>query len=180
MAYWADTMQFKVSSSDQVNINKWAGRESPTVEFSTAKESGNRRRVRSTGCRYDQCLVLSSFSLSLLWVIHGLTWRYGCPLASTERVHETAVTGQISATESRQQSKRMEMSREWLSITSQMVAVFRTKKKGPTADHVGLERRWTLGQSYSRWQRQYELCLRDKKGTIGEQCTVSKTCSRSW
>ena len=41
MAYWTDTMQFKVSSSDQVNMNKWVGRESPTVEYSTAKESGN-------------------------------------------------------------------------------------------------------------------------------------------
>ena len=50
--------------------------------------------------------------------------------------------------------------------------VFRTKKKGPTANHVGLHRRWALGKSYSRWQLQYELCLRDKKGTIGEQCSV--------
>ena len=73
MAYWTDTMQFTVSSSDQVNINKWAGRESPTVEYSTAKESGKWRRVWSTGCKYDHCLVLSSLSLSLLWVIHGLT-----------------------------------------------------------------------------------------------------------
>ena len=68
----------------------------------------------------------------------------------------------------------MEMNRELLSITSERVSVFRTKKKGPTANHAGLHRKWALGQRYSRWQLQYELCLRDKKGTIGEQCSVGQ------
>ena len=37
---------------------------------------------------------------------------------------------------------------------------------------MGLHRRWALGQSCSRRQLQFELCLRGKNRTSGEQCSV--------
>ena len=56
-------------------------------------------------------------------------WRYGCILANTERVHEAVVTGHISATETRQQSKIMVTIREWLLITSERVAAFYSEQR---------------------------------------------------
>ena len=180
MAYWADTMQFKVSSSDQVNIDKWAGRESPAVEYSTAEESGNRRRVRNPGCRYDQCSVLSSFSLSLLWVIHGLTWRYWCALASSERVHQTAVTGQISATESSAKQKNGDEQRVTVDNIREGCGI-QNKEKGSHSQPCRTPQEMGTGEELQSLAATVWVMFERQEGNHWRAVLcVSKTCSRSW
>ena len=92
MSYGIDTIQFKVSSSDQVDYMSSHGQvhvkryskifswlREADCRVSNSKESGRGIEFEVLGANMISASVLSSFSFSLLWVIHDLTsWTHCC------------------------------------------------------------------------------------------------------
>ena len=140
------------------------------------------------------------YGCSVLWVIQGLTlwmqfisghprfdvmdalycgpstvWRYGCILANTERVHEAVVTGHISATESRQQSKIMVTIREWLLINLRGLRPFIQNKEN------GSQRRPCETPQQMGTGAELQSLTATVWEARSEQCSVChKTRLRSW
>ena len=110
--------------------------------------------------------VLSSFSFSLLWVIHDLTsWTHCCMdwMSSSTCCGGADFCNWVS-------SAKEWWRTEWLSITSETVGCYRTKRTGLRRDPCGTLQLMVTGAELQLYAViVFEFCLWGKKRTSGEQ-----------
>ena len=129
-----------VTPSYLADWEKW------TVEFPTMRKSGRGIEVEILGVDMISASVLSSFSFSLLWVIHDLTsWTHFC----MDWMSSPTCFGGVDFCNWVSSAKKWWRT-EQLSITSERGAVYRMKRTGlcGTPQLVGWDRA-TVVYSYS-------------------------------
>ena len=161
------TSAFTVKCMSSVTSRYFDDWEKRTVEFPAVRESGRGIEFEIFGADMISASVLSSFSFSLLCVIHDLTWwTHFC----MDWMNLSTCCGRTDSCNWVSSAKEWRRT-EWLSITSERGVVYRKKQQIP----VGLRSWWSLGQSCSCFQLQFEFCLWGKKRTSGVQ---SHVCQR--
>ena len=145
MSYGIDTTLFKVSSSDQVDylsshgqvyvkrcskIFGWLREADCRVSNS---QSGRGTEFEILGADTISASVLSSFSFSLLWVIHDLeSWAHCC----MDWMSSSTCYGGVDFCNWVSSAKEWWRT-EWLLLRSERGAVYRMKRTGPKTDPCG-------------------------------------------
>ena len=170
------TWAVMVERMSSVTPRYLADREKRTVEFPTVRESERGVEFKILGADMISASVLSSFSFSLLWVIHDLTSWPHC----TDWMSSSTCCGGADFCNWVSSAKGW-WKTEWLSIKSERGAVHRMKRTGPGTDPCGTLQLMGTGAELQLFTvTVWDLFVRQEESQCSAVTSMPKTCSRCW